>query len=131
MKYWITSLLVGVCSGALAQAPEPTEKVPSEEDCLGLIAVLPTFHIKAMRAYYDKNPSATGKALAAKIQSLAEAGDKDAQFTYGMLLLNGYCVPRNGCAARRYLESSRDGVNNWEPIYPIPPWPKTTKDICN
>ncbi len=67
--------------------------LPTEEDCLSFIAVLPTFHSKKMKDYYDMNLQAGGKELMEKIQSLADSGDKDEQFVYSMLLLNGYCVP--------------------------------------
>ena len=104
--------------------------MPTEEDCLGLIAVLPTFQIKKMSVYYENNPSASGKELAQQLHSLADGGDKDAQFTYSILLLNGYCIPRDICAARRYLEMSRGGTNNWEKTYPIPPWSKEAEATC-
>ena len=99
-----------------AQVPNPTE-----EECLGLIAVLPTFQSAEMKAYYQKNPDANGKQLAEKLQALADAGDKNAQFTYSMLLSNGYCVPQDICAARKYREKSRGGARDWETVYPLSP----------
>jgi hypothetical protein len=65
-----------------------------------------------------------------KIRSLADSGDKDLQFTYSQLLLNGYCVPKDICAARRYLETSRGNPNNWEQVYPVSPWPKDVDSMC-
>ncbi len=131
LKRWILAPIVTVSLGAIGQAPAPIGKIPTEEDCLGLIAVLPTFHSEKMKAYYEMNPKASGKELVEKLQSLADGGDKDVQFTYSMLLLNGYCVPKDVCAARRYLEKSRGGPNNWEQVYPIPPWPKDAESMCN
>ncbi len=131
LKHWILAPIVVVSLGALGQEQAPIGKIPTEEDCLGLIAALPTFYSEKMKAYYDMNPKAGGKELVEKIQSLADGGDKDVQFTYSMLLLNGYCVPNDVCAARRYLEMSRGGPNNWEQVYPIPPWPKDAESLCN
>jgi len=131
LKHWILAPIVVVSLGAIGQEPAPIGKIPTEEDCLGLIAVLPTFHSEKMKAYYEMNPKVSGKELVEKLQSLADGGDKDVQFTYSMLLLNGYCVPKDVCAARRYLEKSRGGPNNWEKMYPIPPWPKDSESMCN
>jgi hypothetical protein len=84
-----------------------------------------------MKLFYEKNPKASGRELVEEIQLLADRGDKDLQYTYSQLLLNGYCVPKDICAARRYLEQSRGGPNNWEKVYPIQPWPKETEARCN
>jgi len=126
LKRWI---LIPIIAGSLG-AKGQEQASPTEEDCLSLIAVLPTFHSEKMKAYYDLNPNASGKELVEKIQSLADGSDKDVQFTYSMLLFNGYCVPKDICAARRYLEKSRGGPNNWEQMYPIPPWPKDAVSGC-
>ncbi len=131
LKNLILGLVSTVSLGAMSQSPlAPIGKMPTEEDCLALIAVLPTFHSERMKAYYELNPNASGKALVEKLQSLADGDDKDAQFTYSMLLLNGYCVPKYVCAARRYLERSRGGPNNWEQLYPISAWPKDLEALC-
>ena len=105
-------------------------EIPSEEDCLAYIAILPTFHSEKMKIFYEMNPKASGKELVQKIQSLADSGDRDLQFTYSQLLLNGYCVPKDACAARKYQEKSRGNPNNWEQVYPIVPWPKDTDSMC-
>lgn len=131
LKHWILVSIAAFSFGAIGQTQGPIGMIPSEEDCLGFIAVLPTFHSERMKAYYDTNPTAGGKALVEKIQAFADEDDKDVQFTYSMLLLNGYCVPRDVCAARRYLEKSRGGPNNWEQAYPNPPWPTDTESKCN
>ena len=130
-KLWIMASMVAVAFSAMAQATATIGMIPTEEDCLGLIAVLPTFHSEKMKSYYDMNPKASGKELVEQLQSLADGSDKDVQFTYSMLLLNGYCVPKDVCAARRYLERSRGGLNNWEKVYPIPPWPKDIDTMCS
>ena len=98
MKRWILAAIVTVSFGAIAQAAGPIGEIPTEEDRLGLIAVLPTFQSEGMKAFYEKNPEASGKEIVEQLRSLADAGDKDAQFTYGMLLLYGYCVPKDICA---------------------------------
>lgn len=131
MKRWILASIVTVSFGAIGQMSAPVGKIPTEEDCLGLMAVLPTFHSEKMKAYYEMNPNASGKELVEKIKSLADSGDKDLLYTYSMMLLNGYCVPKNMCAARQYLEKSRGGPNNWELVYPIPLWPKDAESMCN
>ena len=131
MKRWILASIVTVSFGAIGQVSAPVGTIPTEEDCLGLMAVLPTFHSEKMKAYYEMNPNASGKELVEKIQSLADSGDKDLQYTYSMMLLNGYCVPKNICAARQYLEKSRGGLNNWELVHPTPPWPKDAESMCN
>lgn len=120
LKRWIFAPIVTVSLGAIGQAPPPIGKIPTEEECLGYIAILPTFRSENMKPY---SMIVDGKELVEKIQSLADGGDKDVQFTYSMLLLNGYCVPKDVCAARRYLEKSRGGPNNWEQVYPKQPWP--------
>ncbi len=127
---WILASMVMVSLGAMGQAPAPIGEMPTEEDCLALIAVLPTFHSAKMKACYEMKPNAGGKDLVEKIQSLADGGDKDLQFTYSMLLLNGYCVPIDVCAARRSLEKSRGGATDWEQVYPTPPWPVDTGSLC-
>ena len=114
----------------MAQGPAPIGEIPTEEDCLAFIAVLPTFESDKMKAYYEINPKASGKDLVERLQSLADDGDKDAQFTYSMLLLNGYCVPKDVCAARQYLVKSRGGPKNWEQVYPPQPWPKDVSTMC-
>lgn len=81
-----------------------------------------------MKAYYEVNRTPAARVVE-KLQSLADDGDKDLQFTFSMLLLNGYCVPKDVCAARRYLEKSRGGPNNWEQVYPKQPWP--AESMCN
>lgn len=111
MIRWTFAALVFASTGAMAQSQYPNRQ-PSEEECLGLIGILPTFEIPEMKAYYEKNRNAAGKDLAQKLQALADAGDKSAQFTYGHLLLTGYCVPQDFCAARRYHERSRGGVKD-------------------
>ena len=94
------------------------------------MAMRPTSHSEKMKICYEMNPKASGKELVEKIRSLADSGDKDLQFTYSQLLLNGYCVPKDICAARRYLETSRGGSNNWEQVYPVSPWPKDAESMC-
>lgn len=89
---------------------------------------MPTFEIPEMNAYYEKNRSASGKEFAQKLHSLADAGDKSAQFIYSNLLLTGYCVPQDFCAARRYREQSRGGPGDLEKAYPIPPYLKKKYD---
>ena len=107
--------------GVTAQAADRIGEIPTEEDCLAYMAILPTFQSKGMGSYYEANPGAGGKDLVEQLQLLANGNDKDAQFTYSMLLRNGYCVPRDVCAAQQYLEKSRGGPNNWEPMYPLAP----------
>lgn len=132
MKLWICIPMIVASLGAAAQASGPIGELPTEEDCLAFIAILPTFYSKEMGAFYEKNPRASGKDWVEKIQLLANGTDKAAQFTYSMLLRNGYCVPQDMCAARRYLEKSRGGPNNWEQMYPVqPPWPKEVEATCN
>ena len=118
MKRHTIAFFVIAALPTLSQAQVPH---PSEEECLGLIAVLPTFQSPGMKTYYEKNPEAKGRQLAEQLHSLADSGDKDAQFTYGMLLSNGYCVPQDICAGKRYREKSRGGANDWEKIYPLSP----------
>lgn len=130
-KHWILVPISVLSLGAIGQTQVPIGMIPTEEDCLSFIAVLPTFHSEKMKEYYDMNPKADGKELVEKIKSMADGGDKDVQFTYSMLLLNGYCVPKDVCAARQYLKKSRGGSNNWEQVYPMPPWPKDTESKCN
>jgi len=118
---------VALCFVGVVEA-QPQKWQPTEEDCLGLLAVLPTMQIAEMRAYYDGNQGVSGRQLAERLHTLADGGDKDAQFTYGRLLLAGYCgVPLDLCAARQYHEKSRGGVHDWEKYYPTPRWPPT----CN
>jgi len=131
LKHWILAPIITVSLAAIGQAQSPIEKIPPEEDCLGMIAVLPTFHSENMKVYYKANPQASGKELVEKLHSLADGDDKDAQFTYSILLLYGYCVPKDVCAARRYLKKSRGGPNNWEQVYPISPSPKDVESMCN
>jgi len=119
MKRVILTSIVAVALAANAQGQAPVGEIPTEEDCLAYIAILPTFHSEKMKFFYEMNPKASGKEMVEKIQSLADSGDKDLQFTYSQLLLNGYCVPKDVCAARKYLEKSRGGPNNWEQVYPI------------
>ena len=131
MKRWILASVVVVSLAAKGQVPASIGEIPTKEDCLSFIAILPTFQSKKMSAFYDMHPDASAKELVEKIQSLADSGDKDLQFTYGQLLLTGYCVPKDLCAARRYLEKSRGGPNNWAQVYPYPPWPKDADSLCN
>lgn len=131
MKRWTLMALVAFAQVANGQTVLPIGEIPTKEDCLGYIAILPTFYSEKMKVFYEINPGASGKELVEKIQSLADGGDKDLQYTYSQLLLNGYCVPKDVCAARRYLEQSRGGPNNWEKVYPIQPWPKAVETMCN
>jgi len=117
--------IASTCATAQSQFPN---RQPTEEECKGLIAVLPTFEIPEMESYYRKNEDASGKELAQKLRSLAEAGDKAAQFIYSTLLLTGYCVPQDFCAARKFREQSRGGSTNWEQKYPMPPYLKEKSD---
>ncbi len=127
MKRLLCATIVAISQCAWAQAK------PNEEDCRGLLGILPTFQIPEMKVYYESNPDASGKDMVQKLRSLAEAGDKTAQFTYGNLLLTGYCVPQDFCAARKYREQSRGGATDWEAIYPIPRYLRKKYDdaVCN
>ncbi len=118
MKSHILAWVVIALLPTISQAQVPN---PTEEECLGLIAVLPTFDSAEMKAYFEMNREATGKQLAEKLRSVADSGVKVAQFTYSNLLLAGYCVGQDMCAARKYREKSRGGANDWERDYPIPP----------
>jgi hypothetical protein len=80
LKRWIFAPIVAVSLGAIGQVPPPIGKIPTEEDCLGFIAALPTFHSEKMMDYYKMNPNASGKELVEELQSLADGGDKDLQF---------------------------------------------------
>jgi hypothetical protein len=131
MKRWTLMALVAFAQVANGQTVPPIGEIPTQEDCLGYIAILPTFYSKKMNVFYALNPKASSRELVEKIQSLADLGDKDLQYTYSQLLLNGYCVPKDVCAARRYLEQSRGSLNNWEQVYPTQPWPKDTEPMCN
>ena len=131
MKRGILMAFVAFAQVANGQTMPPKGEIPTEEDCLAYIAILPTFNSEKMKVFYEKNPKASGKELVKKIQLLADRGDKDLQYTYSQLLLNGYCVPKDICAARQYLEQSRGGPKNWEQVYPIQPWPKETEARCN
>lgn len=124
------TLILAISLVARAQGPLTIGAIPTEEDCLAFMAILPTFESDKMKAYYEANPDAGGKALVERLRSVANDGDKSAQFTYSMLLLNGYCVPKDVCAARQYLERSRGGPKNWEPLYPPQPWPKDIATLC-
>ena len=92
------------------------------------MAVLPTLQVPGMTAYYGNNRDAGGKAMAEKLRSLADAGNKTAQFAYSNLLLTGYCVPQDFCAARKYREQSKGGVTDWEMVYPVPSYLKKKYD---
>ena len=127
MNRWTCAALVALSLDAVAQ-PQPPSRQPTEEECLGLIAVLPAMQVPEMQAFYEANRDAGGKALAGKLRSLADAGDKTAQFTYGTLLMTGHCVPQDLCAARKYREQSRGGANDWEKLYPVPPFLKKKYD---
>lgn len=131
MKRGILMALAAFAQVANGQTMPPKGEIPTEEDCLAYIAILPTFYSEKMKFFYEKNPKIRGKELVEKIQSLADLGDKDLQYTYSQLLLNGYCVPKDVCAARQYLERSRGGPNNWEQVYPTQPWPRETEARCN
>lgn len=104
--------------------------VVSELDCRSYIAILPTFHSMSMRDFYAKNPDVPTKLLIDKIRTEANLGDKGLQFTYSQLLFNGYCVPKDVCAAVRYLKKSRGGAANWELIYPLPLIEREAALIC-
>ena len=56
MKHWILAPLVTISLNAIAQAPALIGKIPTEEDCLGLIAVLPTFESEKMKTYLRDQP---------------------------------------------------------------------------
>lgn len=131
MKRWILTTLVAFAQIANGQSVLPLAEIPSEEDCRAYIAILPTFYSEKMKAFYEKNSKASAKELVNQIRALADRGDKDLQYTYSQLLLNGYCVPKDVCAARRYLAQSRGGQNNWEKVYPKQSWPKDSKTICS
>ena len=119
-------ILASFANIASAQVPNPTE-----EECLGLIAVLPTFESPEMKAYYEKSRGATtGKQVAEKLRAVADSGNKDAQFTLSMLLLNGYCVPQDICAARKYREKSRGAANDWENVALLHQSVAGTETIC-
>jgi hypothetical protein len=126
MKRWMLAVLVVFSQCAAAQSQTPRQ--PTEEECLGLLAILPTFQIPEMKLYYENSPSATGKDIAQKLLSLADNGNKVAQFTYSNLVLTGYCVPQDVCTARKYREQSRGGATDWEKRYPIPPWVRKKYD---
>jgi len=112
-------IVISHCASAQSQYPN---RQPTEGECLGLIALLP--YSAEMKAYYDKSQEASAKEIAEKLRSLADSGDKAAQFTYSNLLLTGYCVPQDFCAARTYRERSRGGDTDWEKVYPIPSYLK-------
>ncbi len=131
MKRWILALIFAVSLVANGQEMPPIGEIPTEVDCLAYIAILPTFYSEKMKVFYEKNPKTSGRELVEKIQSLADRGDKDLQFVFSQLLLNGYCVPKDVCAARMYLEKSRGNPKNWEQVYPIPPWPKEAESMCH
>lgn len=130
LKRWILAPLLAASLAGQGQVLPAIGEIPTKEHCLSFIAILPTFHSARMSAFYAMNPDASAKEMVEKVQSLADGGDKDLQFTYGQLLLTGYCVPKDICAARRYLEKSRGGPDNWEQIYPYPPWPKEADFLC-
>jgi hypothetical protein len=109
---WTFMALLAFAQVANGQMDLRIGEIPTKEDCLGYIAILPTFYSEKMKVFYEMHPNASGKELVEKLHSLADLGDKDLQFTYSQLLLNGYCVPKDVCAARRYLEKSRGGPNN-------------------
>ena len=118
MNRWICLTLTTISLTASAQYMP--DDPPNEMGCLALLRVLPAKQIPAMKPYYDNIHEGSGKEMAEKLRSLADSGDKDAQFTYGVLLLTGRCVPQDICAARKYREKSRGSVINWEKRYPIP-----------
>jgi hypothetical protein len=130
MMHWVLASFTAATFAATAQAPGLIGEIPTEEDCLAFIAILPTFHSEKMKLFYENNPQASGKQLVEKIESLADGGDKDLQFTYSQLLLTGYCVPKDLCSARRYLIRSRGSLINWEQMYPSAPWPKDVDALC-
>ena len=132
MNRWIVAVLLTTSLGAGAQTPYPNRQT-TEEECLGLIAVLRTFEIPEMKTYFEKNRDVSGREVAEKIRSLGDSGDKTAMFIYSALLLGGYCVPQDFCAARKYREKSRGGATDWELIYPIPPFLKKreSETVCN
>ena len=63
--------------GYVAQGAEEIGKMPDEESCMGLIAVLPTFRSDAMAAWYEKSNKSglSSKQVVEKIESLAEGGN--------------------------------------------------------
>jgi hypothetical protein len=131
MKRWIFASLVVVTLFAKGQSVASAGMMATEEDCLAYIAILPTFHSQKMSDFYTLNPQASAAELVGKIKLLADSGDKDLQFTYSRLLMSGYCVPKDVCAARGYLEKSRGSSNNWEQTYPYPPMPNDLAHSCN
>ena len=130
MKRWIFASLVAVTFCAESQSISSAGEMAPEEDCLAYIAILPTFHSQQMSDFYKLNPQASAVELVNKIKSLADGGDKDLQFTYSQLLLTGYCVPKDVCAALGYREKSRGSTNNWEQTYPYPPFPNDLAQSC-
>jgi hypothetical protein len=130
MKRWIFASLVVVTLYAEGQPAPSATVMATEEDCLAYIAILPTFHSQQMSDFYKLDPQAGVAELVGKIKSLGDNGDKDLQFTYSQLLLTGYCVPKDVCAAQAYREKSRGSSNNWEQTYPYPPWPNDLAKSC-
>jgi hypothetical protein len=126
----VFTTLVAASTVAYAQSPAPVGETPTKEDCLAFIAILPTFQSKAMSDFYESNPEVSAKGLVEKIESLANSGDTDLQFTYAQLLLNGYCVPKDFCAAQRYFDNSRAGSRDWSKSYPTPNWPISAASSC-
>jgi hypothetical protein len=124
------ALLATSCTALAAPSPTTLEGIASEEDCMALIAVLPTFHSPAIVRFFDDNPHVSTPALVERIHKLADGGDKTLQFTYSQLLRNGYCVAQDACAAQRYLEQSRGGPIDWEQQYPVPPWREDLGTTC-
>lgn len=131
MNRWIflTLTAVSLSVGAQYMPNDP----PNEMNCLGLLRALPAKQIPSMKPYYDNIREGSGKEMAEKLHSLADSGDKDAQFTYSMLLLTGRCVPQDICTARKYREQSRESSSKWETVYPIPKeFEKLEADtVCN
>jgi hypothetical protein len=131
MKRWMFASLVVVTLFAKGQSTSSAGETAPEEDCLAYIAILPTFYSQKMSDFYKLNPQASAAELVGKIKSLADAGDKDLQFTYSRLLMSGYCVPKDVRTAQRYLQKSRGSANNWEQAYPYPPTPNDFARSCN
>ena len=87
---------------------------------------------EAFLAYF-KDVHTDALQLTEQLRSLADSGDKDAQFTYSVLLLTGRCVPQDICAARKYREQSHGSATDWGKTYPIPREfeKKEAETVCN
>jgi hypothetical protein len=119
VKRVFASVAAAVCLSANAHSSVQSEAL-KETGCVGILNALPTKQISAMKPYYDGSRKPIGAEMAERLHSLADGGDKDAQFTYSVLLLTGRCVPQDICAARGYRWRSQGSTQNWEQRYPIP-----------